>query len=105
MVTLDYMAQVDPNDDTIRRFIVWHYRYDPSRQDRRNVVVAAFDNAHEFEDFLTQERDVLRLRQAANEADDRENIGGVIHEAGHQARAQQERLLSRGARHAARPPS
>jgi hypothetical protein len=37
------MARVDPEDDTIWRFIACHYRYDPQRQERRHVVVAAFD--------------------------------------------------------------
>jgi hypothetical protein len=28
------MAQVDPEDDSIRRFIVRHYRYDSQRRER-----------------------------------------------------------------------
>jgi hypothetical protein len=39
---------VDPNDDSRERFVIWHYRYDPTRREHRNVTVAAFDNADEF---------------------------------------------------------
>ncbi len=37
------MALVDPDDDTLDRFVVWHYRYDAVRHERRNVVAIAFD--------------------------------------------------------------
>jgi hypothetical protein len=43
------VAEVDPDDDSIRRFIVRHYRYDPDRHERRHVVVAAFDSEREFD--------------------------------------------------------
>jgi hypothetical protein len=33
------MARVDAEDDTLRRYIVRHYRYDPERHERRHVVV------------------------------------------------------------------
>jgi hypothetical protein len=42
------VARVDPDDDSIHRWVVWHYRYDSYRSERRNVVVAAFDNPGEF---------------------------------------------------------
>lgn len=37
------MALVDSDDDTLDRFVVWHYGYDAVRHERRNVVVTAFD--------------------------------------------------------------
>jgi hypothetical protein len=39
---------VDPDDDSLGRDVVWHFRYDAVRDERRNVVVAAFDNEQEF---------------------------------------------------------
>ena len=42
------VARVDPDDDSLRRFVVSVYRYDPDRHERRHVVVAAFDNKREF---------------------------------------------------------
>src|SRR5271166_5524637 len=38
------VGMVDPDDDSICRWVVSHFRYDPARNERRNVVVAAFDN-------------------------------------------------------------
>lgn len=43
------MAEVDPDDDTIWRWVVFHRRFDPMRRERREVVVAAYDNEAEFE--------------------------------------------------------
>lgn len=42
------VARVDPNDDSIERWSVRWYRYDPDRHERRHVTVAAFDNASEY---------------------------------------------------------
>lgn len=53
------MAAVDPDDDSIKRFIVLHYRYDADRRERRNVVVQAFDNEREFHAALTARRALL----------------------------------------------
>ena len=38
------MSEVDSEDDTIWRWVIHHYRFDPTRSERRNVVVAAYDN-------------------------------------------------------------
>ena len=38
------VAEVDPDEDTIARWVVAHYRYDADRRERRHVVVAAFDS-------------------------------------------------------------
>ena len=46
------MASVDPADDSVRRFIVRHYAYDPSRHERRHIVVAAYDNEQEFKNRI-----------------------------------------------------
>ena len=34
------MSEVDPNDDSIWRWVLKHYRFDPERGERRRVVVA-----------------------------------------------------------------
>ena len=36
-----------------------HYRYDPARHERRDVVVAAFDHEHELVAFLAGESDEI----------------------------------------------
>jgi len=42
------MARVDPDDDSVRRYVLWHYRFDDRRNERRNVASAAFDSEIEF---------------------------------------------------------
>ena len=76
------MARVDPTDDTIRRFIVRHYRYDPSRRERREVEVAAFDNEKEFYDFYGQLHKDIEERKRAGQAEPSERVSGVVKEPG-----------------------
>jgi hypothetical protein len=40
----DRMSVIDPKNDSTARWVVHHYRWDPERNERRNVVVAAFDD-------------------------------------------------------------
>jgi len=80
---LQPVVKVDPDDDSICRWVVWHYRYDPDRRERRNVVVAAFDNAHEF--LVDVEKRAARLRMRKERGDDIdpiERISGQIYQPG-----------------------
>lgn len=99
------MAQVDPEDDSIRRFIVRHYRYDPERRERRHVVVAAFDNEAEYEARLQEEAAEIRRRRDSGEDLDRaEHASGSIYEPGYLRRSANGHLLSRAIRHGVTPP-
>jgi hypothetical protein len=90
------VAEVDPKDDTIRRFVVSHYRYDPSRRERRHVVVAAFDNEREFLARFEQIRaEIEQRRQRGEEVDAREHASGVVYEPGYLRRAANGHLLMR----------
>jgi hypothetical protein len=90
------MATVDPEDDTVRRYVVEQYRYDPQRRQRRHVVVAAFDNRREYEACLRATSDELRRREAAGEdVDSSEHVSGTVREPGHRQRAANARLLRR----------
>ena len=90
------MAEVDPKDDTIRRFVVRHYRYDPSRRERRHVVVAAFDNERQFLAGIEQIRgEIERRRQRGEDVDPREHASGVVYEPGYLRRAANGHLLLR----------
>jgi len=80
------MAAIDPADDSRRRFIVWHYAYDPERRQRRNQEVIAFDDPLEFEAYVEQANRELKIRQDDGEADPREHLGGTIKYAGDDAR-------------------
>lgn len=99
------MAEVDAEDDSIRRFVVHHYRYDSERRQRRYVVVAAFDNAKEFEKRIDELSDHLkRGRESSKDFDPRESISGVVLEVGHRALQQNAHLLKRAIAHGTVPP-
>ena len=93
------MALVDPEEDSLRRFVALHHRYDEARHEWRNVVLAAFDDEHEFQEFLDARNAELEARHDAGQADPREHVSGVVREPGHRLRAQNRRLLRRGHRH------
>jgi len=93
------VARVDPADDSVRRYIVQHYRYDPDRRQRRNVVVAAFDSRREFEACFRATSEHLEGRRAAgDDVDPREHVSGTVREPGGDKRAADGRLLMRAAR-------
>jgi len=62
------VARVDPDDDNLRRHVVWHYRYDTERHERRHVVVAAFDSRREFNAWLQAVSEEIERRNAAGQA-------------------------------------
>ena len=96
------MARVDPGDDSIERFIVRHYRYDPQRRERRHVVVAAFDNEREFRACMEGvQAEIRRRREAGEPADPSEHASGVVYEPGYLRRAANGHLVTRAFRHGA----
>src|SRR3984893_19167673 len=77
------VAAVDPDDDTIARWVVAHYRSDPDRRERRHVVVAAFDNPDEFHADIHARAEQLRARRESGDGVDRlARITGGAHVAG-----------------------
>ncbi len=86
------MVRVDPAEDTIRRFVVRHYCYDPSRRERRHVEVAAFDNETEFYEFIGKLHADIEERKRAGEAESSEGVSGVVKEAGDKATQAARRL-------------
>ena len=96
------VARVDPADDSIERFIVQHYRYDPQRRERRHVVVAAFDNEREFRACMEGvQAEISRRRDAGEPVDPGEHASGIVHEPGYLRRAANGHLVSRAIRHGA----
>ena len=94
------MAGVDPDDDSIERFIVRRYAYDPNRHERRHQVVAAFDNEGEFMALITTLGEELERRRAAGDAmDPREHVTGVRFEPGYRRRAAAGHLVIRAIHH------
>jgi hypothetical protein len=98
------VATVDPDEDSIRRWVVWHYRYDPDRRERRNVVVAAFDNAREFQADIEKRAAQLRLRKERGEdVDPTERISGQMYEPGYRRLQRNAHLLRRAVEHGVVP--
>jgi len=82
------VPRVDPQDDSIRRFVVRHYRHDRERHERRHVLVGAFDNKADFDACLRSVHADIERRRAAGEPVDRnEHASGVVHEPGYHRRA------------------
>lgn len=99
-LTLWSVAEVDPKDDTIKRFVVRHYRYDPARHERRHVVVAAFDNEPEFLACIERVRaEIAQRSQHGEQVDPREHATGVVYDPGDPRRAANGHLLRRAFRH------
>jgi hypothetical protein len=96
------MPRVDAEDDSIERFIVRHYRYDPRRRERRHVVVAAFDNEREYRACMDSVQAEIKTRRERGEpVDPREYASGLVQEPGYLRRAANGHMLSRAIRHGA----
>jgi len=59
------VAHVDHEDDTIWRWVIQHYRFNPKRRERRNVIVAAYDNETEFRAEFNRYVEMIRGEIAA----------------------------------------
>jgi hypothetical protein len=90
------MAQVDPDDDGIDRWVLRRYGYDPLRHERRHQVVAAFDNESQFLALLAQSQEQLQQRRDTGEGIDvHEHYSGVHLEPGYRQRQQKRRPIWR----------
>jgi hypothetical protein len=98
------VAEVDPDDDSIARWVVAHYRYDAGRRERRHVVVAAFDNPDEFHADIHARTEQLRARRETGEDIDRlERISGRTYAAGYRRQQRDAHLLKRAIEHGVAP--
>jgi len=72
------VPEVDPSDDSTWRWVLHHYRFDPERRQRRNVVAAAYDNETEFLAALSTYSQRIQAEIDAGARDDAEHVGGVV---------------------------
>lgn len=89
------MAEVDPDDDDMKRHVVFWYRYDPVRRERRHCIVAAYDNEAEMSWRMDAEHALLVARQATGASEDVEHISGFEKGPGYAAARNGERLKAR----------
>ena len=90
---------VESADDSIRRFVVHLYSYDPERHERRYIEIGSFDNEAEAMRCLGETQMSLMSRQERGEADQRDNVSMVVKEPGVDARNRRRRIEERLRRH------
>jgi hypothetical protein len=89
------VAQVDPKDDSTSRFVLRWYRFDPERNERRHVSVAAYTQEWEFNQALRELSNDLEQRKSLGLSEDVEHVSGVLLERGYLERVRQNRLQGR----------
>ena len=97
------MPEVDPRDDAIWRWVLHHYRFDPERRQRRNVVVAAYDNEAEFDAALATYSQRIRAEIDRGARDDAERVSGGTWPPGHHSAQLRGRTLSEAVSHGVDP--
>lgn len=97
------MTAVDPEDDSITRWVIHHYRYDRQRRQRRHVLVRAFDNPADFERVISQLQGQIEGQRTSAESDPAEHVTGTVWEPGDRARAATGHLVQRAIEHGADP--
>jgi hypothetical protein len=89
------MPEIDPNDESLDRWVVQRYRYDPARRERRNVDEAAFDNEAEFLTYIEEAAQLLAEQKSAGLAESVEHYSGRHLDPGHRERMQRSRRNGR----------
>ena len=72
------MAEVDLNDETIKRFAVFHHRFDPVTNHFRWFGIIAFDNQREFNRYFKTMSDESDARRKSEEVHYKEQFAGRI---------------------------
>ena len=97
------MVQVDVDDDTIWRWAIRHYRFDSARSQRRNVVVAAYDDIAEYERELDLLSSRIRAEILADTRSNTEHVSGTVMHPGYQAAQARGHAVRRAVNHGADP--
>jgi hypothetical protein len=97
------MTLVDPDDDEIWRWVIEHHCFDPGRGERRPVVVAAYDNAQEFERELQRYADRVHREIRAGSRSGRESVSGRVLHPGYRAEQARAHMVRRAVEHGADP--
>ena len=99
------MADVDPTDDSIWRWVLSQYRFDPERNERRYVTVAVFDNQAEFDRAFLAYAETVRSEVAAGSRSPGEGgpITGTVMEPGYRAEQARRHNIRRAIEHGVDP--
>jgi hypothetical protein len=88
------MSAVDAQDDTRTRWVLHHFRFDPERRERCNVVIGAWDTEQEFDDESHRLAELLRRRRDAGRGDPRESSFGTGFAPGELTAVRRSRVLA-----------
>ena len=89
------MAEVDPNDDSRTRWVLQWFRFDPERNERRNVTVAAYSRKRQFDREFRKLQADLEALKSDGRAEGVEHISGIKYEKGRLAGIRQIREQDR----------
>ena len=89
------MAQVDIDDDSLNRYVVWHYRFDNETRHFTKIPIATFSTSREARKLFKLESELLRKKKESGLADEREYISSDQKTAGHTVRTRELRLFLR----------
>jgi hypothetical protein len=89
------VAEVDPSDDSRSRWLLQWFRFDPERNERRRVTIAAYRGKQEFDRACVSLQEHLDALKSGGLAEDVEYICGVKHGKGYLAGIRQIREQDR----------
>jgi len=70
------MAEVDPNNEAIRRYTVRHHKFDPDTNHFRWFNIKSFDNEAEMTELMNQIFEDIERRRILGETDLKEQVAG-----------------------------
>jgi hypothetical protein len=89
------VAIVDSADDALRRYVVRLSTYDPTRRERTDIEIGAFDDPGEGTRCAADAAAELRSRQATGTADPRDRVTMVVKQPGDDEHNRQRRIQER----------
>ena len=89
-------SEVDVKDDSLDRWYVSHKRFDPERNEVRNVFLKAFSNQKGQMKYFTEVSEPLEARKLAGEVPRYEHIMGGRYAPGYHAQVRENRRQNRG---------
>ena len=87
---------MDFTDDSLDRWYVRHYKYDPGRKEVRHVIRKTFSNQKSQMKYFNLANEELQARRLVEEVPRHEHISGGHYEPGYHARVRENRRLNRG---------
>ena len=88
--------EVDVKDDSLDRWYVSHKKYDPERNEVRNVFLKAFSNRKGQSKYFNLMNEELEARKLVEEVPRYEHIMGGHYEPGYHARVRENRRRNGG---------